>query len=53
MCAYNVRHSKSVDHEPATGPERQKNRLQEIAAWAFGLGVMYLDYWLARRFLFT
>jgi hypothetical protein len=49
--AYNVRHSKSVDHEPAQGAERKLNLLREVGAWALGLVVMYLVYWLARRFL--
>lgn len=50
--AYNVRHSKSVDHVPATGAERAKNLLREVLVWVVGLGVMYAVYWLARRFLF-
>lgn len=52
MCAYNVRHSRSVDHEPATGTARTRNLVREIGLWAFGIGLMYLVYWLARRFLF-
>ena len=52
MAAYNVRRSGRVDHDPATGQERKLNRLRELAAWAIGLGAMYLVYWLARRFLF-
>jgi hypothetical protein len=50
--AYNIRKNKSVDHEPATGAERQMNGLQELGAWAFGLVVMFLVYLLVRRFLF-
>lgn len=49
--AYNVRHSKSLDHVPATGPERVKNRLKELGVWAVGLAAMYLVYWLVRRFV--
>lgn len=50
--AYNVRHSKSIDHVPATGAERTKNLVRELAVWVFGLAVMYGVYWLVRRFLF-
>ena len=52
MCAYNVRESKRVDHDPATGLERRMDSMREIGAWAVGLLVMYLVYWLVRRFLF-
>jgi len=52
MCAYNVRHSKSLDHSPASGPARVLNLLRELALWAVGAGLMYLVYWLARRYLF-
>jgi hypothetical protein len=50
--AYNVRHSKRVDHEPATGVERQVNLVREVAAWTIGLAVMLFVFWLARRYLF-
>jgi len=52
MCAYNVRHNRSLDHEPATGARRMANRLREWGAWALGLAALYGVYWLARRFLF-
>lgn len=52
MCAYNVRQNKSLDHEPAKGAARTANGLREIGAWALGLGVMYLVFWLVKRFLF-
>ncbi len=52
MCAYNVRQNKSLDHEPAKGAARTANSLRELGAWALGLGVMYLVFWLVRRFLF-
>ena len=51
MCAYNVRHSKSVDHDPATGPARQAQRLKEAVAWAIGIAAMGLVYWLVRHYL--
>jgi hypothetical protein len=50
--AYNVRHSKSVDHVPATGAERTKNFLRELGVWLVCLAAMYGVYWLARTFLF-
>ena len=50
--AYNIRKNKSVDHEPATGTERQKNGLRELGSLAFGLLVMFFVYLLVRRFLF-
>ncbi len=50
--AYNVRHSKRVDHEPATGLERQAHLVREAAAWMLGLAVMLFVFWLARRYLF-
>ncbi len=50
--AYNVRHSKSLNHDPATGTEREANRLREIGAWAVGVVVMFVVYWLVRRYLF-
>lgn len=50
--AYNVRHSKSLNHDPATGNEREANRVREIGAWVVGAGVMYLVYVLVRRYLF-
>jgi hypothetical protein len=49
--AYNVRHSKSINHDPATGNALDVNRLREVGAWAFGVAVMYLVYWLTRRYL--
>jgi hypothetical protein len=52
MCAYNVRHNKSLDHEPAKGPARMANTLREAGAWALGLAVMYAVYWLVKRVLF-
>jgi len=52
MCAYNVRQNKSLDHEPAKGAARVANTFREVAAWAVGLGAMYLVYWLVKRFLF-
>lgn len=51
MCAYNVRQNKSLDHEPAKGAARVANTLRELGAWGVGLAVMYLVYWLVRRFL--
>jgi hypothetical protein len=52
MCAYNVRESKRVDHDPASGEARTLNLVREIGIWLLGLSAMYLVYWLARRFLF-
>jgi hypothetical protein len=52
MCAYNVRKSGKVDYDPATGPDLTLNRVREVGAWALGIGLMYLVYWLVRRFLF-
>jgi hypothetical protein len=52
MCAYNVRKNKSVDHEPPSGPARTLDLIREAGIWSLGLGVMYLVYWLAQRFLF-
>jgi hypothetical protein len=49
--AYNIRRSRSVDHEPATGALRQRNRVIEIAAWTLGVAVMAGVYWLTRHFL--
>lgn len=51
--AYNIRRSRSVDHEPAQGVLRQRNQVLEIGAWAFGVGVMAGVYWLARHFLLS
>jgi hypothetical protein len=52
MCAYNVRKNRSIDHQPASGPERTLNLFREAGIWALGAALMYLVYWLARRFLF-
>ena len=52
MCAYNVRRSKQVDHEPARGPERTINLIREAGVWALALAVAYGVFLLARRFLF-
>ncbi len=52
MCAYNVRKSGKVDHDPASGQDRALNRFRELGVWVFGAGLMYLVYWLVRRFLF-
>ena len=51
MCAYNVRQSKSLNHDPATGRARRINRIKEAAAWAIGIAVMYLVYRLVRHYL--
>ena len=50
--AYNVRQSKSLDHDPASGHQLEGNKLRELGAWVVGLGAMYLVYWLVRRYLF-
>ncbi len=50
--AYNVRQSKSINHDPASGNARDANRMREVGAWALGAGVAYVVYWLARRYLF-
>ncbi len=52
MCAYNVRKSGKVDFDPATGTERALNRVREAGILVVVAGLMYLVYWLARRFLF-
>lgn len=49
--AYNIRRSRRVDHDPATGMLRQRNQMIEIGAWAFGVCIMAGVYWLARHFL--
>lgn len=51
MCAYNVRQSKSLNHDPATGPARQANQIKEAGVWAVGLAAMYLVYSLVRHYL--
>ena len=50
--AYNIRHSRSVDHDPATGVERQYNMMRELGALLFGFAVMGTVVWLAHRYLF-
>lgn len=52
MCAYNVRRNKTVDHEPPSGTARILDLLREAGIVIVGVGVMYLVYWLAQRFLF-
>ena len=51
MCAYNVRRSKQVDHEPARGTARTLNLVGEAAIFAISLGMLYCVYWLVRRYL--
>jgi hypothetical protein len=50
--AYNIRQSRRVDHDPATGLERQYNLMRELGAWGLGLLVMCTVLWLAHRYLF-
>ncbi len=52
MCAYNVRQRQTLDHDPATGPDRRRDRLRELGLWLFGATALYLVYWVARRILF-
>ena len=52
MCAYNVRKSGKVDYDPATGPDKAMNRLREVGTLVVVAGLMYLVYWLVRRYLF-
>lgn len=52
MCAYNVRASKRVDLEPASGRERMLNHAREIGIWICGLSAMLLVYLLAKQVLF-
>lgn len=52
MCAYNIRRTRRVDHDPASGFRRALNLLPEILAWALGIAVLYGVYWLVRRYLF-
>jgi hypothetical protein len=52
MCAYNIRRSKQVDHDPARGPARTLNLARELGIVAIGVGLLYLVYWLVRRYLF-
>jgi hypothetical protein len=50
--AYNVRHSKSVDHQPASGLERQANLLREVVVWSLGIAALWVVFVLVRRYLF-
>jgi hypothetical protein len=50
--AYNIRHSRRVDHDPATGVERQYNLMREVGALAFGVLLMSIVFWLAHHYLF-
>ncbi len=52
MCAYNVRKSGKVDYDPASGTDRTLNRFREVAVLLVIAALMYLVYWLVRRFLF-
>lgn len=52
MCAYNVRHSKRVDFDPATGSERTLNLVREVGIWIGGLSAMFMVFLLAKRVLF-
>jgi hypothetical protein len=52
MCAYNIRRTKQVDHDPATGKARMRNLVRELGIVAIGVGLLYFVYWLARRYLF-
>lgn len=51
MCAYNVRHKKTLDHDPDTGPTRLANTLRSLAIWALGIGALYFVYLLVSRYL--
>lgn len=53
MCAYNVRKNGTVDHDPASGSDRRLNLLRELGIVLAGVALLYLVYWLARRFLFS
>lgn len=53
MCAYNVRQNKRVDYDPPTRETRAQHQTQELWLVLFGLTVMALIFWLARRVLFT
>ncbi len=52
MCAYNVRASKRVDFDPASGRERMLNHVREIGILITGLTAMLLVYLLAKHVLF-
>ena len=51
MSAYNIRKSKSVDHEPARGPRRWWDFARELGVLAVCLVIIYLVYLLVKRFL--
>lgn len=52
MCAYNVRASKRIDFEPATGRERTLNHVREIGIWLWGLSAIFLVVLMAKQVLF-
>ena len=52
MSAYNVRHKKTIDGQPASGWRRTMHWVRELLVWLVGLAAMYGVYWLARRYLF-
>jgi len=52
MCAYNVRHSGRVDHDPASGQERSRNLLRELLTLGLGFALLYGVYRLVMTFLF-
>jgi len=52
MCAYNVRKSGKVDYDPASGTDRTLNHFREVGVLLIIAALMYLVYWLVRRFLF-
>jgi hypothetical protein len=52
MCAYNIRHKKRLDHDPAAGPRRLLNLVREVVIVLIGLATLYGVYRLVRIYLF-
>ena len=50
MCAYNVRHSRRVDHDPPSGQALTRNRIRALAIWAFGVLVLAGLFGLVRQY---
>jgi hypothetical protein len=52
MCAYNIRRSRRVDHDPVSGYRRALNLMREVLTWGLGAAVLYGVYRLVMIFLF-